>query len=106
MGGVEFWIIATTYAESIELLKDPHLANDRRNVSAQDAPQPSYGGPLALFSQNMLAADPPDHTRLRTLVSKAFTPRTIEHLHPRIQQITDELLESVSDSISNPDQGV
>jgi cytochrome P450 PksS len=97
MGGVGFWIIATTYAESIELLKDPRLVSDRRNVLAQDAPQPSYGGPLALFSQNMLGADPPDHTRLRNLVSKAFTPRMIEQLRPRLQQITDELLDAVQE---------
>jgi hypothetical protein len=37
--------------------------------------------------------DPPDHSRLRSLVSKAFTPRMIEHLRPQIQQITDDLLD-------------
>src|SRR6185437_5556755 len=95
MGEVKFWIIATSYAETIELLKDPRLVCDRRNASAQGDLLPSYGGPLALFSQNMLGADPPDHTRLRTLVSIAFTPRMIEHLRPRIQQITDDLLNAV-----------
>ncbi len=43
----------------------------------------------------MINVDPPDHTRLRGLVSKAFTPRMIEQLHPRIQQITNELLDAV-----------
>jgi cytochrome P450 len=43
----------------------------------------------------MLGTDPPDHTRLRGLVSKAFTPRMIEQLRPRIQDITDELLDAV-----------
>ncbi|QBD75392.1 cytochrome P450 [Ktedonosporobacter rubrisoli] len=97
LGDVRFWIIATSYAETIELLKDPRLVCDRRNASAQGVEQPAYGGPLALFSQNMLGTDPPDHTRLRTLVSKAFTPRMIERLRPRIQQITDELLDAVQD---------
>ena len=45
-----------------------------------------------MLTQNMLGADPPDHTRLRGLVSRAFTPHMIEQLRPRIQQITDELL--------------
>src|SRR2546430_16922337 len=40
----------------------------------------------------MLYLDPPDHTRLRGLVSKAFTPRVVEGLRPRIQQIVDELI--------------
>lgn len=97
LSGVGFWIITTTYAESIELLKDPRLVSDRRKVLAQDVPQPSYGGALTFFSQNMLGADPPEHTRLRNLVSKAFTPRMIEQLRPRIQQITDELLDAVQE---------
>jgi cytochrome P450 len=44
----------------------------------------------------MLAADPPDHTRLRRLVSGAFTARRIEELRPRIDEITDDLLDAMS----------
>ncbi|MEX0782924.1 MAG: cytochrome P450 [Dehalococcoidia bacterium] len=47
------------------------------------------GGPNA----NMLGSDPPKHTRLRTLVSKAFTPRAVRQLQPRIHEIVDELLD-------------
>jgi cytochrome P450 PksS len=43
----------------------------------------------------MLALDPPDHTRLRALVHKAFTPRLVEQLRPRIQTIADTLLDAV-----------
>jgi len=43
----------------------------------------------------MLFMDPPDHTRLRRLVASAFTPRTVERLAPRIQELTDELLAEV-----------
>ena len=94
LGEVDFWLIATSYVETLALLKDPRLVCDRRHASAPDEALPTYGGPLALFSQNMLGSDPPDHTRLRTLVSKAFTPRMIEHLRPRIQQTTDDLLDT------------
>ena len=43
----------------------------------------------------MLDSDPPDHTRLRRLTAKAFTPQMIANLEPRIQQITDELLDAI-----------
>lgn len=46
--------------------------------------------------KHMLASDPPDHTRLRALVRKAFSPRLVEGLRPRIQQIADELLDAVA----------
>jgi cytochrome P450 len=42
----------------------------------------------------MISKDPPDHTRLRKLVSKAFTPKMVEQLAPRIQEIVDELLDA------------
>ena len=45
----------------------------------------------------MLNRDPPDHTRLRRLVSKAFTPRRIEGLRPRVQQLVDEALDRAAE---------
>src|SRR5487761_764037 len=93
-GSMKIWLIATTYDETIELLKDPRLVKDIRTVFPEGTSQPmqEYGDTFQLLTENMLGADPPDHTRLRSLVSKAFTPRMIEQLRPRIQQITDELL--------------
>src|SRR4051794_24051811 len=44
---------------------------------------------------SMLDRDPPDHTRLRRLVSQAFTPRTIEALEPRVQVLVDEALDRI-----------
>ena len=54
-------------------------------------------------TRSMLGLDPPDHTRLRRLVAKAFTPKTVEQLRPGIERLTDELLddcEGVVDVIS------
>ena len=48
------------------------------------------------ISMSLLELDPPAHTRLRLLVSKAFTPRAVARLHGRIQQITDEMLDAVA----------
>jgi len=42
----------------------------------------------------MLSLDPPEHTRVRRLVARAFTPRSVELLRPRVEQIVDELLDS------------
>ncbi|HJV08708.1 MAG TPA: cytochrome P450 [Acidimicrobiales bacterium] len=56
---------------------------------------------------NMLLTDPPDHTRLRGLVTRAFTPRTVEALRPRIVALVDELLDTFSgEGPSGPGSGV
>ncbi|HTU73630.1 MAG TPA: cytochrome P450 [Trebonia sp.] len=46
--------------------------------------------------RNVLYMDPPDHTRLRQLVTKAFTPRVVDRLRPRIEELTGDLLSSVA----------
>ncbi|MGH2759855.1 MAG: cytochrome P450 [Actinomycetota bacterium] len=51
--------------------------------------------PLAVLGETMLFRDPPDHTRLRSIVSAVFTPRAVERLQPRVEQIVDELLTAV-----------
>jgi unspecific monooxygenase len=50
-------------------------------------------------NRSFLTMDPPDHTRLRRLVSKAFTPRLVERLRPRVETLVDELLEPVSGEV-------
>ncbi|WUH90049.1 cytochrome P450 [Streptomyces sp. NBC_00433] len=67
-------------------LADPRLGKDFRNLSTD-----AYSLPA---NANMLNADPPEHTRLRRLVAREFTPRRVAALQPRIQQITDELLDA------------
>jgi len=98
-GEMGFWI-TTTYEDAITVLKDPRFINDKQRLSLpQD--EPEDGGVVAdryelvAWRRDMLMVDPPDHTRLRRLVSKAFTPYLIEQLRPRIQQITDDLLDAV-----------
>ena len=49
------------------------------------------------FTKGVIFADPPDHTRLRTLINKAFTPSTIEQMRPRIQEIVESLLDAMKD---------
>jgi cytochrome P450 len=57
-------------------------------------------GPERQPTSSMISQDPPNHTRLRTLVSKAFTPKTIGLYEERVQQIVDELLDAVIDKSS------
>lgn len=85
--------LTTTYEDALFVLKDPRFTKDRRKVLPPQ--QEEHHALSESIFQNMLSVDPPDHSRLRRLVSKAFTPRMIEQLRPRIQQITGELLDAV-----------
>jgi cytochrome P450 len=92
------WLV-TRYEDVLAIFKDERFVKDWRKVMtpeqlAQIPPIPEVMKPL---SQNMLDTDPPDHERLRALVSKAFTPRLIERLRPRVQAISDSLLDAVED---------
>ncbi len=90
--------IATNYDDALTILRDPRFTKDRRKVAPpQDEQRSPQEQTFLAIMQNMLTVDPPDHTRLRGLVSKAFTPRMIGQLRPRIQQITDELLDAVQE---------
>lgn len=94
--GARIWYI-TRYEDVLEVLKDNiRFAKDPRNVDdEQAAVSLSNKNIFQNINQNMLFADPPDHTRLRTLVSQAFTPRRVEVIRPRIQAIADQLLDQV-----------
>jgi cytochrome P450 len=90
-GGAEAWLI-TRYEEVRQALNDPRLSKTAPGLRLGVLPDDTRG---ALF-RHMLATDPPDHTRLRRLISAAFTARRIEALRPRIQQITDGLLDALA----------
>jgi cytochrome P450 len=77
---------ATTYAAVTTLLRGAGWSSDHRNAAVV----PDLAGEL--LSKVLLFMDAPDHTRLRGLISKAFTPRSIERLRPRIAELTEELL--------------
>jgi cytochrome P450 PksS len=89
------WLV-TRYEDVVEVLKDGRFAKDPLNaVSPGQRPNmPWVPGLLKPLTRNMLDLDAPDHTRLRALVSKAFTPRLVERLRGRIQRLADELLDA------------
>lgn len=91
--GVETYLI-TRYDDAKAALTDPRISKDM--YAAIDAYHTIFGDSSVALDDNMLFSDPPKHTRLRRIVNSAFTPRRIESLRPRIQQITDELLERCS----------
>ena len=89
------------YDDCFQLLRDPALSVDEKNLANFDQERLAAfldavdGDVEELERTSILGIDPPDHTRLRRLVSKAFTPRTIEALRPRIQELVDEALDRI-----------
>ena len=92
------WILMR-YADSVSVLRDRRFSADRSQATINQQVEATQVdvGPLGR-AQTMLTSDPPDHTRLRTLVSKAFTPNVVEEMRPHIQEIVDELLDAVQDA--------
>ncbi|MGO4425115.1 cytochrome P450, partial [Streptomyces sp. MCAF7] len=93
-GGLEVWLV-TPFEECLAALSDPRLSSDVRLASD---PRLTRQLPVAERESalgNMLRADPPDHTRLRRLVSRAFTARRVAELRPHVQEIADRLLDAV-----------
>jgi cytochrome P450 len=88
--GLPVWMV-TRYDDVLAALSDPRLSNDPHHASALT--EVLRGD---FLSRSMIGADPPEHTRLRRLVSKAFTARRVEGLRPRVQEITDALLDRIT----------
>ncbi|MFF2525317.1 cytochrome P450 family protein [Streptomyces liangshanensis] len=85
--GQRFWLVVG-YEEGRAALADPRLSKSN-----------AVGGlPDELLGPNMLTVDPPDHTRLRKLIAREFTARRVESLRPRVQRITDDLLDALPDT--------
>lgn len=83
--------VVADYETVLTLLSDPRLSKSPDNGPEWFRDQLRDASPILI--RNMITADPPDHTRLRKLVSKAFTARRMQLLRPRIQEITDELID-------------
>jgi len=90
--------VASRHAEASLVLRDKRFGKDfvyrsikRYGPDIMDEPV------FRSMSHWMLQQDPPDHTRLRGLVVKAFTARRVEDMRPRIQQIVDQTLDAVAD---------
>ncbi|MFG2721902.1 cytochrome P450 [Streptomyces sp. NPDC048416] len=88
-GGPAGYVI-TGYAQAREALADDRLSKD---TAAFFAGKESRRRLHPAVAHTMLAADPPRHTRLRRLVTKAFTTRAVARLRPFIERVTDELLD-------------
>ncbi|MFI7409344.1 cytochrome P450 [Streptomyces sp. NPDC049627] len=88
--GVETYLI-TRYDDARAALADPRLSKDM--YGAIDAYHRIFGDSSIALDDNMLFSDPPKHTRLRRIVGSTFTPKRVESLRARVQQITDELLD-------------
>ena len=92
-----FWVL-TRYDDVVTSLRDSRYGRDgfAPLIEAVYGPETAEGN----LPRSMLMRDPPDHTRLRSLVNKAFTPRVIEGMRARIQMIVERLLDKVQDARS------
>ncbi|MEU8513865.1 cytochrome P450 [Kitasatospora sp. NPDC048722] len=83
--------VVTGFAEARQALADPGLSKDTaRFFAGRETGRDVHPA----VSQNMLATDPPDHTRLRRLVTRAFTPGAVDRLRPYVHGLADALLDS------------
>jgi cytochrome P450 len=101
------WLVSR-YEDVASVLKDPRLVNDRRNLTGGESTdrlhqpralqllQKLQPRMLLVLQNTMLVLDDPAHARARGLAQKAFTPRMIEELAPKIQSIADSLLDEAT----------
>jgi cytochrome P450 len=92
--GVEAWLV-TRYADAREALADPRLSKNPLHHAEPPGARGKTGIPGergADLMTHLLNIDPPHHTRLRRLVSKAFTPRRVAGFAPRVRQLTDRFI--------------
>ncbi|PFO92085.1 cytochrome P450 [Bacillus cereus] len=89
------WLI-TRYEDALPLLKDNRLKKDWTNVFSQDIKNMYLSVDNSdHLTTHMLNSDPPNHSRLRSLVQKAFTPKMIAQLDKRIEKIADDLISDI-----------
>lgn len=97
------FVVCTTYDDCQEVLRDPRFGKSERDPAEALLARATAGSlsPELLARvaprRSLLFLNPPDHTRLRGLVAKAFTPRTVERLRPAIEEIVEGLLGDIGD---------
>jgi cytochrome P450 len=91
------WIVTGFYAVAAGL-HEPRLSSDRARLFQEMAGSPELEPFFSFLSKRMVLTDPPQHARLRALVSKAFTPHAVEAMRPHIQRLVDGFLDKVEPS--------
>ncbi|GAB2693359.1 cytochrome P450 family protein [Nocardia thraciensis] len=98
--GRGFWMV-TGYSEAEAALRDPRLANDPRTVLSADEiaarPETQHVGAQA----TMLFSDPPEHTRLRRIAQRAFSPRFVAALRPSVIRHAERLLDAAEQTAAD-----
>jgi cytochrome P450 len=92
--GHRAWLVVG-YEQARVALNHPGLSKDMHAALARDGAVVAEGLPGPAFARHMLSVDPPDHTRLRALAAPAFSRPRISALRPRIQAITNDLLDAL-----------
>lgn len=90
-------VVFSRFAECDEVLRHPASSNDRVNSTIAQRAIAAGEQPRPLGPPGFLFLDPPDHTRLRRLVSKAFAPRVVNALEPQIAEMVTGLLDQAAD---------
>ncbi|GIU84140.1 MAG: biotin biosynthesis cytochrome P450 [Acidimicrobiales bacterium] len=94
----DVWLL-TRYADCEAVLRDPRWSSNPAHIrKPRPIEEASVREAMAYTGSNVLLfMDPPDHTRIRNLVSRNFTPRAVARLRPRIEQIVDDLLDQAAE---------
>jgi cytochrome P450 len=87
-------LVLSRYDDCLAMLRHPAASSDLRKTPGW---QPPPGVDPGEITPSFLSLDPPDHTRLRALVAKAFTPRRTEALRPRMQEIVERLVDEAAE---------
>ncbi len=95
--GQRAWL-STRYDDAVQILKDDdRFTKNLQSISPEDYAAIMPKKEMDLISKQMLSSDPPDHTRLRSIVSKAFSPQMIEDMQDEIQRITNDLIDQIQE---------